>query len=67
MVTKKQMEEERDKAKEKVVQDLKQKRADLLYQLCHDNTIYMPEIILGMVNEAKSITGILKIMGVLDD
>jgi len=39
------------------------RRAEILYKLCHDEKIFHPEIILGMVNEVRGITKTLIILG----
>ena len=47
---------------EKKIKELDDQRARLLYDLCEDNKIYHPQIILGLVQEIRSITSVLKIL-----
>jgi hypothetical protein len=49
-----------DKPKERIIERLENRKAELLYQLCEDERIYIPEIIAQMVMEVREITRILK-------
>jgi hypothetical protein len=38
------------------------RRAQILYEICENEKLWMPEIILGMVHEIRSITRIIRIL-----
>jgi hypothetical protein len=38
------------------------RRAQLLFDICENDKIWMPELILGMVQEIRSITKIIRIL-----
>jgi len=46
----------------KKIEALDNRRAQILYSLCEDERLFMPEVILGLVHEIRSITKILKIL-----
>jgi hypothetical protein len=51
-----------DKPKERIIERLENRKAELLYQLCEDERIYIPEVIAQTVFEIREITRILKFL-----
>ena len=45
------------------MQELIDKRAEILYQLCHDEKLFHPEVLIGMIQEVRGITKVLIILG----
>ena len=46
----------------KQINALDTRRAEILYAICENERIYLPEIILSLVQEVRSITRILKVL-----
>jgi len=47
---------------DKKIEALESRRSYLLFQICENDGLFIPEIILGMVQEIRGITKILKIL-----
>ena len=46
----------------KKIDEFENRRAHLLQALCEDERIYIPEVLLNMVSEIRSITKIMKML-----
>ena len=51
-----------DKDIKKLLDNIRKRRAEILYALCEDYQVYIPQIIVGLVNEIRSLTKIIKII-----
>ena len=47
---------------EKKIKELDDERAQLLFNLIEDNRIFHPPVILGLVNEIRSLTRVIRIL-----
>ncbi len=47
---------------EKKIEELDNRRAQILQALCEEDRIFIPELILGLVHEVRSITKVLRIL-----
>ena len=48
--------------KEKIIDSLENRKAKILFDLCENDKIYMPEIIAQMVMELRGLTKILRLL-----
>lgn len=51
-----------DKDIKQQIEKLDNRRAQILFHLCEDNSLSNPDIILSLVHEIRGITNILKIL-----
>jgi hypothetical protein len=44
------------------LEELDSRRAEILFELCNNDKLWIPEIIMGLVSEARSITKLIRMI-----